>query len=133
MDPEQKYPPDGRHWLVDLFDCDPRRLDAATELRNLLRRSAEAAGARVVADVFHAFAPHGVTGVVVVEESHFSIHTWPERGYAALDFYTCGSVAPEQALRWVAEAVQAQRIESLEISRSMDPERTLRVLSRPKL
>ena len=75
----------GRHLLVELYGCDPHALDDAERLAGLLRRAAEAAGSRVVAEVFHPFAPHGITGVVVIEESHLSVHTWPVTGYAAVD------------------------------------------------
>lgn len=121
---------EGRHLLVELYGCDPRQLDDAAQLARLLRAAAEAAGARVVAEVFHPFAPHGITGVVVIEESHLSIHTWPETGYAAVDFYTCGTSDPDRAVRLVAEGLAATRVEVLEVTRGGDPERALSFASR---
>lgn len=114
-----------RHFLVELFGCDAQLLNHAERLRELLRSAAEAAGARVVAEVFHPFAPHGVTGVVVIEESHLSIHTWPETGYAAVDFYTCGDVRPERAIDLLSGELHASRVEVLEIARGGAPEHTL--------
>jgi S-adenosylmethionine decarboxylase proenzyme len=114
-----------RHFLVELFECDARVLNDAEALRSLLRAGAEAAGARVVTEVFHPFAPHGVTGVVVIEESHLSIHTWPENGYAAVDFYTCGDVRPERAIELLSGTLAAGRVEVLEIARGGEADRTL--------
>lgn len=122
----------GRHFLVELFGCDAQLLNDAPQLRGLLCSAAEAAGARVVAEVFHPFAPHGVTGVVVIEESHLSIHTWPETGYAAVDFYTCGDVRPQQAVQVLSSTLRASRVEVLEIARGGSPERTLSVSERKR-
>lgn len=122
-----------RHFLVELFGCDPDRLNDAEGLRALLRAGAEAAGAQVVAEVFHPFAPHGVTGVVVIEESHLSIHTWPESGYAAVDFYTCGDVRPPRAIELLSSQLRATRVELLEIARGGAPEQTLSSSSRSRL
>lgn len=123
----------GRHLLVELYGCEPRALDDAVALGKLLRAAAEAAGSRVVAEVFHPFAPHGVTGVVVIEESHLSVHTWPERGYAAVDFYTCGSGDPERALELVAAGLSAERVEVLEVTRGGEPELALQPSPRRRL
>ncbi|RMH41726.1 MAG: adenosylmethionine decarboxylase, partial [Deltaproteobacteria bacterium] len=79
-----------RHVLAEYHGCDPAVLDDRGTIEPLMRRAAQAAGATVVGSMFHEFAPQGVSGVVVVEESHLSIHTWPEYGYAAVDFFTCG-------------------------------------------
>ena len=69
----------------------------SSRIEELMNEAALAAGATVVASVFQPFEPQGVTGVVVIEESHLSIHTWPEHGYAAVDFFTCGECTPEDA------------------------------------
>ena len=109
--------PEGRHLLLDLFACAPEPLNDASLLQRLLTGAAVQAGAQVVAHVFHPFSPHGVTGVVVISESHLSIHTWPELGYAALDFYTCGSADAEAALIAIARALRAGRAELVEVRR----------------
>jgi S-adenosylmethionine decarboxylase len=108
-----------RHLLVELHGCDPRVLNDQAELASWMRRAAEAAGARVVAEVFHPYSPHGVTGVLVIEESHFSVHTWPELGYAAVDFYTCGQIAPARAAEVLERGLGAQRLELLEVHRGL--------------
>jgi S-adenosylmethionine decarboxylase proenzyme len=123
----------GRHLLVELYGCDARPLDDASLLAKLLRTAAEAAGSKVVAEVFHPFAPHGVTGVMVIEESHLSVHTWPERGYAAVDFYTCGKGDPERALQLIAAGLAAERAFVLEVTRGGDPELALQPSPRRRL
>lgn len=81
----------GHHWMLDLSDCrcDPRLLQHAPTLRDLCVRACRDAGMSVVGEVFHQFHPHGVTGVVLLSESHLSIHTWPEVAFAAVDVYVC--------------------------------------------
>jgi S-adenosylmethionine decarboxylase len=108
-----------KHLLVELHECAAGPLDDLDVVRALMRRAAEAAGATVVGEAFHRYAPHGVTGVLLLEESHFSVHTWPEAGYAALDFYTCGALDPEPAARVVALGVAAQRVSVLEVDRGL--------------
>lgn len=91
--------PVGTHLLADLHGVDAGVLQDGTALESLLRRAAEVAGARVLSSHFHSFgAGDGVTGVVLLAESHISIHTWPESGLAAADLFMCGSADPGRAL-----------------------------------
>ncbi len=108
-----------KHLLVELHECAAERLNDLDALCALMHRAAEAAAATVVGAAFHRYAPHGVTGVLLLEESHFSVHTWPEAGYAALDFYTCGGLDPEPAARVVALGVGARRVSLLEVDRGL--------------
>jgi S-adenosylmethionine decarboxylase proenzyme len=114
------FPPHGtagRHLLVEYNGCDPRCLDDIATVEALLLSAARAAGATVVASTFHRFAPSGVSGVVVVMESHLSIHTWPEHGYAAVDFYTCGACSPERAHALLRAGLGARGSEVLMVRR----------------
>jgi S-adenosylmethionine decarboxylase proenzyme len=106
-----------QHLLVELRGCNPALLDDRAALAELMRQAAAAAGARVVAEVFHPYAPHGVTGVLVIEESHFSLHTWPESAYAAVDFYTCGSCRPELAVQVLERGLRASHVEVMTVHR----------------
>ena len=108
-----------KHLLVELHECAAERLNDVAALRALMHHAAQAAAATVVGEAFHRYAPQGVTGVLLLEESHFSVHTWPEAGYAALDFYTCGALDPEPAARVVALGVGARRVSSLEVDRGL--------------
>ena len=109
----------GRHWLVEYLGCDPKRLDDREYLVGLLRRAAEAAGAKVVAEAIQPFSPHGTSAVLLIEESHFSLHTWPEAGYAAADFYTCGDCQPERAHAVLLAGVGAARCELVVVERGL--------------
>jgi S-adenosylmethionine decarboxylase len=106
------------HQLVDLWEAealdDPRAIDAA------LRVGADAAGATILHGHFHHFSPNGgVSGVLVLAESHISIHTWPERGYAAVDIFMCGACDPYRALPALRAAFRAGRIEVSEQRRGV--------------
>jgi S-adenosylmethionine decarboxylase proenzyme len=106
-----------RHVLGEYWECDRALLDDQAQLEQLMKRSAEAANATVVASAFHRLEPQGVSGVVVLEESHFSVHTWPEVGYAAVDFFTCGTCDPEAGHRLLCEALGAARAEGMVLER----------------
>ena len=89
--PSEELPlPKGRHVLVELLGCQRDLIDSTTQLESVMRACAVEAGATVVSSHFHRFAPQGVSGVVVIAESHLTIHSWPEHGYAAVDVFTCG-------------------------------------------
>jgi S-adenosylmethionine decarboxylase proenzyme len=114
----------GRHLLVEYAGCNFDALNDVDQIRTLMEQAARAAQMTIVASVFHPFVPQGVTGVVVLEESHLSIHTWPEIGYAAVDFYTCGSGAPEKSHDVLMTGLTAKKFEMLEIDRGLNPELT---------
>ncbi|WP_209588129.1 adenosylmethionine decarboxylase [Massilia sp. UBA6681] len=91
--------PAGIHLLADLAGIDAILLTDAQAIDALLREAALAAGARILHSHFHAFGPGmGVTGVLLLAESHISIHTWPEHGFAAADIFMCGESQPQRAL-----------------------------------
>lgn len=80
----------GKHLLLELKDCNKEVLNDLNFLKDALLSAAEEAGATVVGESFHQFAPQGVSGTVIIAESHIFLHTWPEYGYAAVDIFTCG-------------------------------------------
>ncbi len=80
----------GTHILLELNNCPQELLLEQETLKATLVEAADTAGATVVKPVFHQFSPHGLSGVVVIAESHIAVHTWPEHGYAAIDIFTCG-------------------------------------------
>ena len=100
------YKAEGTHLLADLSGVAPDRLTSCPVIDMLLRAAAEAAGAHVLHSHFHAFGPGlGVTGVVLLAESHISIHTWPEQEFAAVDIFMCGAAAPQRALDVLRQAL----------------------------
>ena len=100
--PQPAIPPDadtvGKHCILELYGCDSARLDDEAFLRDTITAAAKRAGATLLNLITHAFEPQGVTGLALLAESHISIHTWPESGYAAVDVFTCGDhTMPERA------------------------------------
>jgi S-adenosylmethionine decarboxylase proenzyme len=80
----------GRHVLAEYYDCDAHVLNDLQLVEKSMKEAAVRAGSTIVDSVFRRFEPHGISGVVVIAESHLAIHTWPEYGYAAVDLFTCG-------------------------------------------
>ena len=110
----------GRHLLVELFDCDPDVINNLEAVKGALIEAAKRAQATIVDVVFHEFNPFGISGVVVIAESHLSIHTWPEYRYAAVDIFSCGDVLqPEVAASYLVEQFAAERTSIVEIERGM--------------
>ncbi len=90
-------------------------------VREMMVSAAQEANATVIETAFHRFQPHGVSGVVVIQESHLSIHTWPETGYAAMDFYTCGDhTDPWAAAQFAARALGAESMLTTEVKRGIE-------------
>jgi len=108
----------GQHILVDLYGCDPELLDDTKLIEEKLKEAASASGATIVSSSFHHFSPHGVTGVLVIQESHLAIHTWPERGFAAVDLFTCGEkIDPWRAYEYIEQALGAENGSAVEVRR----------------
>ncbi len=117
----------GQHLLVEYYGCQKAILDDVRRIETLLKRAATEAGATVVQSIFHQFAPQGVSGVVVIEESHLSVHTWPETGYAAVDFYTCGDCSPERAHDILVEGLEPRHAEVMYVERGLRGPRSMHV------
>ena len=102
----------GLHILADLHEVAPALLSCCDTLDALLRKAALAAGATVLHSHLHSFGPQlGVTGVLLLAESHISIHTWPETRFAALDIFMCGAAVPTLALDVVTAALAPARVD----------------------
>ena len=110
----------GRHLLLELFDCDTDVINSLEALKGALVEAARRAQATIVDVVFHEFNPFGISGVVVIAESHLSIHTWPEYRYAAVDIFSCGdTLQPEEAANYLVEQFSAERTSVVEMQRGM--------------
>ena len=98
----------GSHGLLDLYGCPPEPLRDAAKLQSAMEQAARQAGACILSAHFHRFGGHGgITGVLLLAESHLSIHTWPEHHYAAADIFLCGSLNPAHARLALEQALQA--------------------------
>lgn len=110
----------GRHVLAEVYGCEFDVLNDLDRIREVMVNAALSAGAEVIETTFHRFSPQGISGVVVISESHLAIHTWPELGYAALDVCTCGSdVDPWVAMEAIIEEFGATSVTATEVKRGV--------------
>lgn len=110
----------GVQYLADFADCNRRKLNDLEFLHGVLHKAALRAGATIVQEVFHQFNPHGLSGVIVIAESHLAIHTWPERGVAAIDLFTCDpDLKAEAAITYISESLEAQTTETKKVPRGV--------------
>ncbi len=113
---------DGRHLILDLYDCDKQILDDYEELQRLLEVSLVMAKATILRIFGEKFQPQGVTLLALLAESHASIHTWPCEGYCAIDLYTCGDTTQtHKAAKFLTEKLKAGTVEQKEVKRSVTP------------
>jgi len=110
----------GRHLLLELHDCSAEALHSLESVKTAMVEAAKRAEATIVDVVFHEFNPFGISGVVVIAESHLSIHTWPEYRYAAVDIFSCGeTLQPDVAASYLVEQFGAERTSVVEMQRGM--------------
>ena len=110
--------PIGRHILAEYINCQCNFLSQESRIRQVMLEAATRSRATIIGDLFHQFNPHGVTGVVVIAESHLAIHTWPEHQYASVDLFTCGTtVDPWIAFQYLKEMFQPDKWYTKEIVR----------------
>ena len=111
--------------MAEFFGCDDGVLNDRGAIEKIMKAAAEICGATVVQSVFHLFNPHGISGVVLIAESHLAIHTWPEFSYAAVDVFTCGNtVNPWQAVDYLKAQLRADTGSTVEVNRGeLDPEK----------
>jgi spermidine synthase len=107
----------GNHILVEFMNCDPHIMNDVAGIERDMVAAAEKANATVINSTFHHFSPWGVSGVVVIQESHLAIHTWPEYGYAAVDLFTCGDMDAWISFDFLKEAFKSQSYSAIEMKR----------------
>lgn len=117
----EEYSTFGRHVAVDTWGVDFNILNDGEYLKNRMIEAAEKSGATVLSVQYKQFDPQGATVLVLLSESHLSIHTYPEKGFAALDCYTCGdTVDPQVAIDYLLEIFKPQRIFDKMLKRGME-------------
>tara|TARA_Y100001968_G_scaffold63368_1_gene54154 strand:+ start:1176 stop:1643 length:468 start_codon:yes stop_codon:yes gene_type:complete len=110
----------GRHCILELYQCDQAKLNDEAFVRTTITSSAKITGATLINLVTHSFKPQGVTGLALLAESHISIHTWPEIGYAAIDVFTCGDhTMPEKACKLLFKEFSARNFSFKNIDREI--------------
>lgn len=108
----------GTHIVVEYFNCDPEILNDVAIIENAMIDSAKKAEATIINSTFHHFSPFGVSGVVVIQESHLAIHTWPEYGFASVDIFTCGdTVDPWISYKELKESLKAEHGSAIQMNR----------------
>jgi len=108
----------GKHTIIDLYDCNREKIDDLALLEETLLRAAKAANATIINSHFHKFSPQGVSGTIIIAESHFNLHSWPEHGYVALDLFTCGtSLDSSKAIEILIEELESKNYNIQELDR----------------
>ncbi len=107
----------GKHWLIEVFDCSFEILNDINFLQDTLLFAAKEAKATVINDFFYKFSPYGISGVIVIKESHITIHTFPEYNYAAIDIFTCGKINNKIILDVIKDKFQTKKIKVKKIKR----------------
>jgi S-adenosylmethionine decarboxylase len=101
----------GRQLTLEYYDCGVKALLDKVQVENALLKAANDSGATIISSSFHQFEPQGISGVVIIAESHFTIHAWPEHNYAAVDIFTCGdNIHLDEAIRSMQDSFQAGQV-----------------------
>jgi S-adenosylmethionine decarboxylase len=109
----------GKHYLVELMDCDAELLKRVKDVEPVLMEAVRRSGATVIRSHTHQFEPYGVTAVVLIADSHFSLHTWPQDRYASFDVQTCGDMDVQAAVQCMRDGLKAQRVEVQTVTRGI--------------
>ena len=107
----------GQHIIGEFYGCKKEAISNDKEIEKIMLGAANAAKATIVGSEFHYFKPYGVSGVVIIKESHLAIHTWPEYGYAAIDLYTCGKIDTNKAFLYLKNAFSPLKIKKTKLLR----------------
>ncbi len=111
----------GKQILADIHDCDRMVINSIPLMKKILTDAASQVGATVREVMFHKFSPYGISGVVIISESHFAIHTWPDRSFLALDLFTCGdTVDPWLAFEYILREVKGRAVTVVETKRGVN-------------
>lgn len=105
--------------LVDFYGCDFNTINDVELLRSLANSVVSNIGSRIVDDCSHIFEPQGITYIAVITKSHFSIHTWPENGYAAVDIFSCDDSLPDEILHELQIGLKAKDFHVERINRNI--------------
>jgi spermidine synthase len=112
----------GQHLILELYGCSAEALSSVADVQDAMIKGARAAGATIIDSIFHHFEPYGVSGVVVIAESHFAIHTWPEHNFASVDLFTCGDkTRPWEAFKTVKKMFKATHFSVMKLERGLLP------------
>jgi len=109
----------GIHLIADFFQCDVSTINSVESVEKIMTESVKISGATIIEPFFHKFSPHGVSGIIVVAESHFAIHTWPEHNAAAVDIFSCGEFDYMAALYFIRDGLKSADSSLTKITRGI--------------
>ena len=102
----------GFQTIIDFYGCNTEKINSTDFIEDVLKKAAKKMNLTVVKSTIHSFSPIGVSGVIVIQESHLAIHTWPEYNYVALDFFTCNKAYElTDGINWLKEMFEAKKME----------------------
>lgn len=107
--------PQGYHIIAEFRECNPKKLELVKTVKPILEASVKQSDLTKISSSYHQFKPFGVTGFILLAESHISIHTWPEKKYIAVDLFTCGP--PRKALSVLIKGFNPKKIKKVEMKR----------------
>jgi S-adenosylmethionine decarboxylase len=107
----------GRHFLAEFYNCSREILDDKDKISDVMTKAVEASKATIIKPFFHKFSPQGISGIIVIAESHLAIHTWPEFGFAAVDLFSCGDFDFTETLRFIRDNLNSEKYSILSIKR----------------
>ncbi|MBP7584060.1 MAG: adenosylmethionine decarboxylase [Spirochaetes bacterium] len=111
----------GTHVIAEMFNCNECHLNDLQKVEEVMMAAAELSKATIVKPFFHQFSPYGISGVIVIAESHFTIHTWPEHGYAAVDIFTCGDFDYQIAVDYIKNSLESEKCTLFHLQRGILP------------
>jgi len=109
----------GTHLIAELFNCNEFHINDVKKVEEVMMAAAELSKATIIKPFFHKFSPYGISGVIIIAESHFTIHTWPEHGYAAVDIFTCGELDYRSALDHIKNELGAEQCSTFHFRRGI--------------
>jgi len=112
----------GKQFLAELYKCEPEILNNMDIIAAVLCQAAEISGATVIDKKFHKFSPQGISGLVLISESHLAIHTWPEHNFASVDLFTCGSKFDSGlCIKFIQDKLKSKKSKITKIDRGVLP------------
>jgi len=110
----------GKHFLAEFYDCNRDVLNDETKISGIMTEAVRVSGSTIIRPFFHKFSPHGISGIIVIAESHLAVHTWPEYGFAALDIFSCHDLNYSETLKYISNNIGAGRYSIISIKRGVD-------------
>lgn len=110
----------GRHFLAEYYNCSSEILNDKSRIADIMTKAVEASKATIIKPFFHKFSPQGISGIIVIAESHLAIHTWPEYSFAAVDLFSCGDFDFTETLRFIRNNLAAENYSILSIKRGIN-------------